>query len=59
VKETVVIFLDVTFGLSEKSQDIGLGQMAARAALMYVVLLVIVRAAKSASSAEPPPSMSF
>jgi uncharacterized membrane protein YcaP (DUF421 family) len=39
-------FLDNVFGLSLKSEQLGYGHMAARAALMYMLLIVIVRSAK-------------
>ena len=38
--------LDQALGLSLKSEQLGFGQMAARAVLMYVALIVLVRFAK-------------
>jgi uncharacterized membrane protein YcaP (DUF421 family) len=38
--------MDQILGLSLRAQDLGFGQMAARAALIYVALLVIVRSGK-------------
>jgi uncharacterized membrane protein YcaP (DUF421 family) len=39
-------FLDKVFGLSLRSEQLGYGHMAARAALMYILLIIIVRSAK-------------
>jgi len=38
--------LDNVFGLSLKSEQLGYGHMAARAALMYILLIIVVRSAK-------------
>lgn len=42
----VAEFFDTVFGLSLKSEQLGYGHMAARAALMYVLLIIVVRSAK-------------
>jgi uncharacterized membrane protein YcaP (DUF421 family) len=39
-------FIDTILGLSLKSEQLGFGQMAARAGLMYFLLVIIVRSAK-------------
>lgn len=39
-------WLDDVMGLSLKSEQLGFGHMAARAALMYVILIVLVRMSK-------------
>ena len=42
----VIELVDRALGLSLKSEQLGFGQMVARALLMYVMLLIIVRAGK-------------
>lgn len=42
----IVQFIDRLMGLSLRSQQLGFGQIALRAALMYLLLLAIVRAGK-------------
>jgi uncharacterized membrane protein YcaP (DUF421 family) len=43
---TAYDWADRLLGLSSRALDIGYGQMAARAAVMYVVLLIVVRGGK-------------
>lgn len=44
--ETLYGLTDRLFGLSAKAQELGFGQMAARAFVMYVALLIVVRSGK-------------
>jgi len=44
--ETIHDWMDSWLGLSSRAQELGLGQMAARAFIIYVALLVIVRSGK-------------
>jgi uncharacterized membrane protein YcaP (DUF421 family) len=46
VNSAMVEFADAILGLSLKSEQLGFGEMAARAMLMYLLLVVIVRSAK-------------
>jgi uncharacterized membrane protein YcaP (DUF421 family) len=44
--ETLHAWLEEIFGLSLKAEQLGFGQMTARAIVMYLVLLAVVRAGK-------------
>ena len=52
-------WIDAVMGLSLKSEQLGFGHMAARAAMMYIALIVLVRLGKKRFLGGPRPLITF